>query len=95
VRDASRLGDVDRSAVVEADLSDVESLAPALEGMEEVYYLVHSMEPGGGQGFAERDRVAAENYVSIARQAGVRRTIYLGGIGGTDEDTSTSPPAAK
>ena len=72
------------SAVVEADLTTPASLVPALEGMDEVYYLVHSMEPGGGQGFAERDRVAAENYVRVAREAGVRRTIYLGGIGGAE-----------
>ena len=85
VRDASRLGDGYRSMAVEADLSDPDSLATALEGMDEVYYLVHSMEPGGGQGFAERDRVAAENYVRVAREAGVRRTIYLGGIGADDE----------
>ena len=45
------------------------------------------MEPGGGQDFVERDRIAAENYVKVARQAGVRRTIYLGGIGGSDEDS--------
>ncbi len=85
VRDASRLGESHRSLAVEADLSDPASLAPALQGMEEVYYLVHSMEPGGGQGFVERDRVAAENYVRIAQKAGVRRTIYLGGIGADDE----------
>ena len=81
VRDASRLGEADRALAVEADLDDPASLVPALEGMDEVYYLVHSMEPGGGQSFAERDRVAAENYVRVAREAGVRRTIYLGGIG--------------
>lgn len=87
VRDASRLGDEARPLAVEADLGDAESLRPALEGMDEVYYLVHSMEPGGGQSFADRDRVAAENYVRVAREAGVRRTIYLGGIGGEDEDS--------
>ena len=87
VRDAERLGDEYRSLAVEADLSDAESLIPALEGMAEVYYLVHSMEPGGGQGFAERDRVAAENYVHMARKCGVRRTIYLGGIGGDDDSS--------
>lgn len=85
VRDATRLSERDQGSAVEADLSDPESLVPALDGMDEVYYLVHSMEPGGAQGFAERDRIAAENYVEVARKAGVRRTIYLGGIGGTDE----------
>jgi uncharacterized protein YbjT (DUF2867 family) len=87
VRDASRLGEDYRGLAVEADLGDAESLLPALEGMDEVYYLVHSMEPGGDQGFVERDRVAAENYVRIAREAGVRRTIYLGGIGGDEESS--------
>lgn len=84
VRDASRLGDVEGADVVEADLGDIDSLGPALEGADEVYYLVHSMEPGGDGGFAERDRVAAENYVAVARRRGVRRTIYLGGIGADD-----------
>jgi uncharacterized protein YbjT (DUF2867 family) len=87
VRDASRLQGEDRALAVEADLSDPRSLVPALEGVDEVFYLVHSMEPGGGQEFAEKDRIAAENYVRLAREAGVRRTIYLGGIG-SDEDES-------
>ena len=70
---------------MEADLSDPDSLRPALDSMDVVYYLVHSMEPGGDGGFAERDRVAAENYVAAAREAGVQRTIYLGGVGGDDD----------
>lgn len=87
VRDASRVRAAHDVHVVEADLSDSDSLAPALEGMEEAYYLVHSMEPGGAQGFAERDRVAAVNYARAARQAGLRRTIYLGGIAGGGDDS--------
>ena len=55
--------------------------------MDEVYYLVHSMEPGGEEGFSERDRVAAENYVRMAREAGVKRTIYLGGVGAEDDES--------
>ena len=85
VRDATRLAEASRSLAVEADLTDVDSLAPALEGMDEVYYLVHSMEPGGDETFSERDRAAAENYVRVASEAGVRRTIYLGGVDGDDE----------
>ncbi len=87
VRDASRLGQGVRSLAVEADLSDAESLVPALEGMDEVYYLVHSMEPGGDESFSDRDRVAAENYARMAIKAGVRRTIYLGGVGADDDES--------
>lgn len=85
VRDVSRLPEDFRGLAVEADLAEPESLSAALEGMDEVYYLVHSMEPGGEEGFSERDRAAAENYVAAAQAAQVRRTIYLGGIGDDDE----------
>lgn len=88
VRDATRLDDGYRRLAVEADLGDVDSLAPALEGMDEVYYLVHSMEPGGDESFSERDRTAAENYVRMAREAGVKRTIYLGGVGADDDESA-------
>lgn len=88
VRDADRLPEADRACATVADLCDADTLAPALEGVEQVYYLVHSMEPGAGDdGFAERDRRAAENYAQAARAAGVRRTIYLGGVGAEDDNS--------
>ncbi|HEX8105826.1 MAG TPA: NAD(P)H-binding protein [Solirubrobacteraceae bacterium] len=85
VRDASRLERLDGAVAVEADLEHVDSLRPALEGIDEVYYLVHSMEPGAGGDYATRDRRAAENYARIARDCGIRRTIYLGGIRGGEQ----------
>lgn len=66
--------------VVTADLADEATLHQALEGVDEAFYLVHSMEPGVAGGFAERDRLAAHNYAACAAAAGVRRTIYLGGV---------------
>ena len=66
--------------VVTADLSDEGTLHAVLEGVDEAFYLVHSMEPGVAGGFAERDRSAAHNYAACASAAGVRRTIYLGGV---------------
>lgn len=81
VRDPSR---IDLPNVVQADLSDRGSLRAALEGMEEAYYLVHSMEPGASGGFAEADREAARNFAAVGAQCGLRRTIYLGGV--VDED---------
>ena len=60
---------------------DPRTLAPALEGIETAYYLVHSMGRGGDRGFAARDRAAAGNFATAVRAAGVRRLIYLGGLG--------------
>ena len=60
---------------------------PVLEGIDTAYYLVHSMSAGRA-GFERRDREAAENFVVAAEKAGVRRVIYLGGLGETGDDLS-------
>lgn len=85
VRDAGRLavplgpaGHADVE-VIEADLADRATLAPALADIDVAYYLVHSMEAGPG-GFATRDRVAAQHFAAAARAASVRRLVYLGGV---------------
>ena len=65
--------------VVEADALDPGTLPPALEGIEVAYYLIHSM-GGDASGFEERDRRAARNFAVAAKQAGVKRIIYLGGL---------------
>ena len=51
----------------------------AMQGVDQAYYLVHSM--AGGGGFAALDRRAASNFGRAAARAGVRRIIYLGGLG--------------
>jgi uncharacterized protein YbjT (DUF2867 family) len=66
--------------VVGADLLAPASLPHALAGIEVAYYLAHSM-AGGESGFAERDLQAARAFASAAAGAGVRRIIYLGGLG--------------
>lgn len=63
------------------------SLEPVLGGIDAVYYLVHSM-AGGRAGFERRDREAAGNFVRAAERAGVRRVIYLGGLGETGDQLS-------
>ena len=78
-RDPSRFEPVDGVDVVRGDLLERESLALALDGCSTAYYLVHSME-AGTTGFADRDRLAAENFVAAARDAGVERVVYLGGL---------------
>lgn len=72
--------------VVAGDCLDPLSLGPALEGVDIAYYLVHSM--GGHGDFAEQDRRAAGNFGEAARRAGVKRIVYLGGLG-TESANST------
>ena len=72
--------------VLPGDVLDPASLATALEGVHSAFYLVHSMESTAS--FAETDRVGARNFAQAARAAGVRRIIYLGGLGGDDELSS-------
>ncbi len=81
----SRLGPA--TQVVKGDVLDAESLLAALDGIDTAYYLVHSMGTSGS--FEEQDRVAARNFAAAAREAGVGRIIYLGGLGDDDEELST------
>jgi len=73
--------------VVAGDLLKPETLAAALQGIDTAFYFVHSMGTGGN--FEDLDREAAENFASAARHAGVRRIIYLGGLG--DDSAPLSP----
>lgn len=67
--------------VVKADVLEPESLKPAMEGVSVAYYLVHSMGRGATEDFEETDRRAATNFAEAAKEAGVERIIYLGGLG--------------
>lgn len=68
-----------RVEVARADVTDAAAVRGALEGVDVAYYLVHGL--GGGHGFAENDRRAARTFAAAARDAGVRRIVYLGGLG--------------
>ena len=72
--------------VVSGDCLDEASVDVAMRGVEQAFYLVHSM--ASGPDFAERDREAASNFARAARRAGVRRIIYLGGLGGDQHTLS-------
>jgi uncharacterized protein YbjT (DUF2867 family) len=88
VRDRGRARELEDAGceLHEGDVLDRGSLAGAGEGMEVAYYLVHSMGRGGGAKFAERERRAASNFAAMAREEGVERVVYLGGLG--DRPTS-------
>jgi uncharacterized protein YbjT (DUF2867 family) len=68
--------------IVPGDVLDPASLSRAMKGVEATYYLVHSMGTTGD--FEAEDRIAADNFGAAARAAGVRRIIYLGGLGEDD-----------
>lgn len=89
VRDPSRLEGrpwLRQVDVVRGDVLDDASLGPALDGIEVAYYLVHSL--GSGREFHERDARAARAFGHAARKAGVRRLIYLGGLGDPSAELS-------
>jgi uncharacterized protein YbjT (DUF2867 family)/uncharacterized protein YndB with AHSA1/START domain len=67
-------------------LAPAETLVSAMQGVDAAYYLVHSMR--GQSEFSEWDMRAAENFASAAAEAGVKRIIYLGGLGDAKDDLS-------
>jgi uncharacterized protein YbjT (DUF2867 family) len=86
VRQRSKLADVpwrDRVDVVEGTITDQAALGEALEGVDVAYYLVHSM--GGSPAFDQEDRRAANSFRGAAEGAGIRRIVYLGGLGRDDD----------
>ena len=90
VRDPARLQGrawLAQVEIVSGDVFKPQSLYDAMQGVSAVYYLVHSL--GGGSDFSERDLVAARHCAEAAKAAGVRRIIYLGGLG--DPQSNLSP----
>lgn len=88
-RDPARLSGRTWLASVEVVAGDVlhpETLAAALAGVDVAYYLVHSMR--SGPDFERRDTDAASAFGLAAAGAGVRRIVYLGGLG--DDATQLS-----
>ena len=78
----------DSVEVVQGDVLQPETYGKAFEGIDLVFYLVHSMS-GKNNKFEHQDRIAAENVSLAARESGVKRIIYLGGLG--DKSQTQSP----
>ncbi len=76
-----------RVEIRQADLANPASLAKNLEGCEAAFYLVHSM-TSAGSNYAQTDLQLASAFSQAARNAGVGRIIYLGGLGETGADLS-------
>jgi uncharacterized protein YbjT (DUF2867 family)/uncharacterized protein YndB with AHSA1/START domain len=89
VRDPERLQGrawLAQAEVSTADCLRAETLPAAMQGIEVAFYLVHSM--AGGHDFEHRDVLAARNFATAARAAGVQRIVYLGGLGDPDSALS-------
>jgi uncharacterized protein YbjT (DUF2867 family) len=72
--------------IVAGDVTKPDTLAAALAGVETAYYLIHSM--GSAEDFEDQDRLAARNFAIAAKANGVKRIVYLGGLGESDESLS-------
>lgn len=70
---------LDKVDIREGSTFDKASLVAALDGVRTAYYLVHSM--GTRDNYRNLDRESAENFREACISAGVRRIIYLGGLG--------------
>lgn len=67
------------ATAIALDVSDEAATTAALAGVDTAYYLVHSMATGAS--FRDLDRRLARTFGSAAARAGVRRIVYLGGLG--------------
>jgi uncharacterized protein YbjT (DUF2867 family) len=88
-RSKARLRDVPwagRVEIAEADALDAGALRDALAGVDVAYYLIHSIDTGSD--FEDTDRTAAETFAAAAKEAGVGRLVYLGGLAPDDEELS-------
>jgi len=81
VRNAQKVQEKTRQQVeiVEGDTFSREKLARALENIDVAFYLIHSM--GAEKDFSDLDRRSAENFRDACIAAGVKKIIYLGGLG--------------
>lgn len=75
VRAVSRSGG---EGLIVGDVADRGSMLELLWGVDVAYYLVHSLGLAGK--FEEDERRAAETFAAAARDRGVGRLVYLGGI---------------
>ena len=71
--------------VVEGDTFNLDALKDALKDVDIAYYLIHSLNK---KNYKELDKLSAQNFIDIAELCGVKRVIYLGGLGVKDENTS-------
>jgi len=68
--------------IAQGNTFDTESLESALEGIDVAYYLIHSLQESN---YRELDKKSAQNFLDAAIKQGVKRIVYLGGLGIKEE----------
>lgn len=71
--------------IIEGDTFNKESLKEALKDIDVAYYLIHSL---SNDNYKDLDKISAQNFLDVADECGVKKIIYLGGLGVKDENTS-------
>jgi uncharacterized protein YbjT (DUF2867 family) len=71
--------------ICEGNSFDVESLKKALKDVEVAFYLIHSL---NRKDYKNLDKTSAQNFLDAAIFCGVKKIIYLGGLGVKNSDTS-------
>jgi len=72
--------------IYKGDVLNPDSMIEAFSGIDIVYYLIHSMDKKGD--FAKRELLSAQNFAQAAKDAGVKRIIYLGALAKDDQNLS-------
>jgi uncharacterized protein YbjT (DUF2867 family) len=72
-----------KTEIMKGNVLDAASLPPCMVGVHTAYYLVHAM--ASASEFEEEDRCSAIAFAAAARNAGVKRIVYLGGLGSGNE----------
>jgi len=77
----------DGVTAVYGDTADQDSLIEAMKGVDDAFYLVHSL--ADSDDFEELEALSAKNFGAAAAKSGVKRIIFLGALSQTDnEETS-------
>ena len=71
--------------IIEGDTFNKDALRIALKDVDTAYYLIHSL---SNENYKDLDKISAQNFLDIANECGVKRIIYLGGLGVKNEHTS-------
>jgi uncharacterized protein YbjT (DUF2867 family) len=78
---------VGNASAVYGDTSNLESLIKAMEGVDDAYYLVHSM--ADSDDFEELEAQSARNFGAAAAKAGIKRIIFLGALSQSENEESS------